>query len=317
MMPIALSVLRERKLSGETRGLDYYDPMDLLALTHGCSIKLIRNMGKRTPIENIDSQHGYPTIASFNINYKNRQNISETPSHVLVADNEGPVDIYDIQKKTLLRSYLEHGSRVTGLTWYDWYEKQSFISCSADGTVRLYDLTNCHSRLCLNLSASTCGVHISPFSPHLIAFGTTKGKFYIYDIRNTSSPFIEAKAHLKTVSNTLFVSEFELLTIGTDNTAKLWDLNRTVCTTTFEDNTHESCFVGVDSFSDFVALGGENNFVLIYTKYASKSIITKALHPSSTYVCGCVLVPKDESIQLIAAGNQDHLVYFQLDIVEH
>ena len=58
MMPIALWVLRERKLSGETRGLDYYDPMDLLALAHGCSIKLIRNMGKRTPIENIDSQHG-------------------------------------------------------------------------------------------------------------------------------------------------------------------------------------------------------------------------------------------------------------------
>ena len=211
-----------------------------------------------------------------------------------------------------MRSYLEHGSRVTGLTWY---EKQSFISCSADGTVRLYDLANC---ICLNLSAGTCGVHISPFSPNLIAFGTTRGKFYIYDIRNTSTPFIEAKAHLKTVSNTLFVSKFELLTIGTDNTAKLWDLHRTVCTTTFEDNKHESCFVGVDSFNDFVALGGEDNFIHIYyTKYASKSIITKELHPSSTYVCGCVLVPKDESIQLIATGNQGHVVYFKLDIVEH
>lgn len=101
MMPVSMSVLRERKLSGETRGLDYYDPMDMLALTCGCSIKLIRNMGKHTPIKSIDSQHGYPTIASFNINYKNRQNISEIPSHVLVADNEGPVDVYDIQKKTV------------------------------------------------------------------------------------------------------------------------------------------------------------------------------------------------------------------------
>ena len=75
-------VLRERKLPGETIGLDYYDLMNMLALTCGCSIKLIRNMGKRTPIESIDSQHGYPTIASFNINYKNQQNISEIPSRV-------------------------------------------------------------------------------------------------------------------------------------------------------------------------------------------------------------------------------------------
>ena len=133
---------------------------------------------------------------------------------MLVADNEGLVDVYDIQKKTLLRSYVEHGSRVTGLTWY---EKQSFIFCSADGTVRLYDLANCHTHLCLNLSAGTCGVHISPFSPNLIAFGTTRGKFYVYDIRNTSTPFIEAKAHLKTVSNTLFVSEFELELITQQN----------------------------------------------------------------------------------------------------
>lgn len=309
-MPNSLSVLRERNLSGETRGMDYFDPLDLLAITCGRNIKLIRNMGKRTPIDSIDSQHGCPTIANFNVNYKNKQISSDIPSHVIVADNDGPVDVYDIQKKSLLRSYLEHGSRVTGLTWY---EKQSFVSSSADGTVRLYDLTNRHSHFCLNLSAGTCGAHISPFSPHLLAFGTTKGKFYIYDIRHTNTPFIEAKAHLKTVSNALFVSESELLTLGTDNTAKLWDLHRTVCTNTFEDNIHETCFVGVDSLDDFVALGGEDNFVRMYKKHASKSIVSKRLHPSTSYICGCVLVPIEESVQLIAAGNQGHLVYLKLN----
>lgn len=310
-MPNSLSVLRERNLSGETRGLDYFDPIDLLAITCGSNINLIRNMGRRTPIDSIDSQHGCPTIANFNINYKNRKNASDIPSHIIVADNEGPVDVYDIQKKSLLRSYLEHSSRVTGLTWYN---KQSFVSSSADGTVRLYDLATRHSQFCLNLSAGTCGVHISPFSTHLFAFGTTKGKFYIYDIRNIRTPFIEAKAHLKTVSSALFVSESELLTIGTDNTAKLWDLHRTVCTTTYEDNTHETCFVGVDSFDNYVALGGEDNFVRIYSKYASKSIAAKRLHPLSTYICGCVLVQIEESIQLIAAGNQGHLAYMKLNI---
>ena len=117
MPKVSLSVLRERNLSGETRGMDYFDPLDLLAITCGRNIKLIRNMGKRTPIDSIDSQHGCPTIANFNVNYKNKQISSDIPSHVIVADNDGPVDVYDIQKKSLLRSYLEHGSRVTGLTW--------------------------------------------------------------------------------------------------------------------------------------------------------------------------------------------------------
>ena len=106
------------------------------------------------------------------------------------------------------------------------------------------------------------------------------------------------------MSNALFVSDFELLTVGTDNAAKLWDLNKTVCTNAYEDTTHETCFVGVDSFHDYVALGGEDNSVRVYKKHDSKSIVTKQLHPSSTYVCGCALVAIEESIQLIAAGNK-------------
>ena len=273
-MPSSLSVLRERKFFGETRGLDYYDPIDLLAVTCDSNINLIKSMGKQTPIDSINSQHGCPTITNFNINYKNSKSVGDSLSHILVADNEGPFDVYDIQKKSLLRSYLEHGSRVTGLTWY---QQKSFVSSSADGTVRLYDLTNRHSHLCLNLSAGVCGVHFSPFSPHFLTFGTTRGKFYVYDIRKTSTPIIEAKAHLKTVSNALFVSDFELLTVGTDNTAKLWDLHKTVCTNTYEGTTHETCFVGVDSFHDYIALGGEDNSVRVY-----KNMIQKALSLSNS-----------------------------------
>jgi E3 ubiquitin-protein ligase RFWD2 len=162
--------------------------------------------------------------------------------------------------------------------------------------------------------AGTCGVHVSPFLPHLISFGTTKGKFYVYDIRNTITPFIEAKGHLKTVSNTIFVSEFELLTIGTDNTAKLWDLNRTVCMCSYKDNFHQTCFIGVDTLNDYIALGGEHNHVRVYNKFDSKSIVSKKLHSSSTFVCGCALISSGNSTQLIAVGNQGHLLFMKLNI---
>ena len=92
---------------------------------------------------------------------------------------------------------------------------------------------------------------------------------------------------MKTVSNALFVSESELLTVGTDNTAKLWDLHRTVCTNTFEENIHELCFVGVDNL-DYLPHQVEDNFGPYVQKHASKSIVSKRLHLSTSWLCSCI-----------------------------
>ncbi len=180
----------------------------------GSRVLLLKDMTSQSPFDSIETLHGYPTLACFNT-----ENLY-SPSHILVADNEGPIDVFDLHTKSLLRSYLEHGSRVTGLAWCN---GQSYVSSSADGTVRFYKLTDRHSYCTINLLAGTCGVRISPFSTNLLAFGTTKGKYYIYDTRNTSIPYMEVKAHSENVSNVVFVSDFELLTVGTDSTAKLWD----------------------------------------------------------------------------------------------
>ena len=284
--------------------MDYDKPSDLLAVTCNDQVLLIKNMRKQSPFDSIESQHGCPTLITFN-----GINSANSPSHILVSDNEGPIDIIDMQKKVLLRSYLEHSSRVTGLSWYD---SRSFVSSSADGTVRFYTMTDCHSHHTLNMASGTCGVHVSPFSPHLVTFGTTKGKFYVYDTRYASRPYIEAKGHSNTVSNTIFVSEYELLTMGTDNMAKLWDLHRTVCICSYDNNAHQSCFVGVDCLNDLIALGGEDNRIRVYNKYNSKSIASKSLHSSSSFVCGCALISTEDSPQLLAVGNQGHLVFMQI-----
>ena len=68
-MPNSLSVLRERNLSGETRGMDYFDPLDLLA------IKLIKNMGKtNTNCDSIDtvSMGVRPLLTLMSITRTNR-----------------------------------------------------------------------------------------------------------------------------------------------------------------------------------------------------------------------------------------------------
>ena len=287
--------------------MDYSRNSDLLAVSQSSNV-LLMNLKQwascedySTTLNLIESEHRCPTLTSFNSN-------SSSPSHILVADNEGPIDVFDLPSKVLLRSYLE---QVTGITWYD---TQSYVSCSADGTVRFYKLTDRHSYCSLNLFAGTCGVCTNPFAQNLIAFGTTKGKFYVYDIRNTSIPIIEARGHLKTVSNVAFMSEFELLTVGTDNAVKLWDLHKTVCTNSYKGNMNQKCFVGLASSDDFIALGSEDAFVRIYNKHSPYCIASKKLRSSTSFVCACAFVPSD-GLQVIALGNQGHLMYLHMDLL--
>lgn len=302
-MVATLTVLNEMFMSKESRGMDYCRNSDLLAVSQGNNI-LLMNLKQwpssdacTTANDVIESEHSCPTLTSFNSNSN-----SSSLSHILIADNEGPIDVFDLPSKVLLRSYLEHGSRVTGITWYN---TQSYVLCSADGTVRFYKLTDHHSYCSLNLFAGTCGVCTNPFAQNLIAFGTTKGKFYVYDIRNTSNPFIEAKGHLKTVSNVAFMSEFELLTVGTDNTVKLWDLHRTVCTNSYKGNMHQKCFVGLASIDDFIALGSEDAFVRIYNKWSPHCIASKKLCSSNSFVCACAFAPTQAGLQMIALEIKD------------
>ena len=138
-----MNILKESNLFYETKGIDYCSQLDLLALT--CDKKVLLMDCKQfslLPFGEFESQHGFPTLASFN------SSDASVPSHIVVADNEGPIDVFDIQTKSHLRSYLEHMGKVTGLTWYD---HQSYISSSADGTVRFYSLSQRHSYCCLNL----------------------------------------------------------------------------------------------------------------------------------------------------------------------
>ena len=100
---------------------------------------------------------------------------------ILLGDLCGPIDVYDMDNLHLQRSYLEHGDKVTGIYWIS-RDNHSFVSCSKDGTVKLYDLTRPHSYASLSLDMNVCGVRCNPFDMNLIAFGTSIGKFYVYDV---------------------------------------------------------------------------------------------------------------------------------------
>ena len=139
---------------------------------------------------------------------------------ILLGDLCGPIDVYDMDNLHLQRSYLEHGDKVTGIDWIS-RDNHSFVSCSKDGTVKLYDLMRPHSYALLSLDMNVCGVRCNPFDMNQIAFGTSIGKFYVYDVQQMASPYLEVKGHSKTVSKVIFITTQEILSMSLDSTVKL------------------------------------------------------------------------------------------------
>ena len=95
--------------------------------------------------------------------------------------------------------------------------------------------------------ANVCCVQFSPFSSHLLAFGSADYKIYGYDLRNTRIPWCTLTGHEKAVSYVKFVNSETLVSASTDNTLKLWDLNKTslsglsldACHLTFSGHTNK------------------------------------------------------------------------------
>ena len=275
----SLKVLKKVKLAPTARGMDYCKDIDLLAVTCEDQVHLVTPGAFNS--ETFDSLHGYPALIRFSTR--------GSDTRVLVSDNEGPIDVIDVETKGLVRSYLEHGDRVTGLDWTS--DNTSFVSCSKDFTVKFYAANEPHSFATLQMQTGVCGVHCNPYMMNQVVFGTTKGKFYVYDIRKMSIPYLEVKAHEKTVSNVLFLSKCEILSVGTDSCVKLWDACKTVCTTKYIGHVHHSYFTGIDVLESLIALGGEDSTLRVYKKDTSNFVASQQLSIEKMYICGCAWLP--------------------------
>ena len=67
-------------------------------------------------------------------------------------------------------------------------------------------LSLAHSHTTLDMLTGVCGIRCNPFNTSQIAFGTTKGNFFIYDIRKMAVPYLEVKRTFQNCQHcTLFV----------------------------------------------------------------------------------------------------------------
>ena len=175
------------------RGIDFCHCADILAVTSNSSVLFLPSLST-TPNDKIMPKHGVQPLFVLGMNL--------TTFSFLTMKAQS---IYLMYKASyLLGSYLEHYDRVTGIDWAR--NGKSFMSSSKDETVRLYELSLAHSHTTLDMLTGVCGIRCNPFNTSQIAFGTTKGNFFIYDIRKMAVPYLEVKRTFQNCQHcTLFV----------------------------------------------------------------------------------------------------------------
>ena len=105
----------------------------------------------------------------------------------------------------------------------------------------------------------------------MLAFGSADYSTYCYDLRNLRSPWCVLAGHRKAVSNVKFLDSETLVSASTDNTLKIWDLNKTsplgvapsasACSLTLSGHTNEKvCF-------KFTELDTIYSFIYLFVKY--------------------------------------------------
>lgn len=161
------------------------------------------------------------------------------------------------------------------------------LSGGDDGLVKVWSIHQETSAATIDLRANVCSVQFSPTSPHLFAAGCANYRILLYDLRNTSRVLHMLPGHTRAVSYVRFLSPTQLVSSSTDNTLRLWQLDRlglgmatatesaagggsdtaASCVKIFRGHTNERNFTGLTVSPDgYISCGSENNRVFCYYK---------------------------------------------------
>ncbi|PKU62258.1 protein SUPPRESSOR OF PHYA-105 1 [Dendrobium catenatum] len=194
-------------------------------------------------------------------------------NYLASTDYDGVVQLWDANTGQGFTQYAEHEKRAWSVDFSS-VDPTKLASGSDDCSVKLWSIKERNCIATIRNVANVCCVQFSPHSSHLLTFGSADNKIFCYDLRNTRGPWCTLSGHGKAVSYVKFVDSDTLVSASTDNTLKLWDLNKSstsglssnACSLTFTGHTNEKNFVGLTVLDGFIACGSETNEVYAYHK---------------------------------------------------
>uniref|UniRef100_A0A0E0D6I8 Uncharacterized protein n=1 Tax=Oryza meridionalis TaxID=40149 RepID=A0A0E0D6I8_9ORYZ len=171
-------------------------------------------------------------------------------NYLASTDYDGTVQLWDASSGQGFTQFTEHRKRAWSVSFSE-VDPTKLASGSDDCCVK----KNCTDTI--RNVANVCCVQFSPYSSRMLAFGSADYKIYCYDLRNTRIPWCTISGHGKAVSYVRFLDPETLISASTDNTLKIWDLNRTnssglstdACSMTLSGHTNEKVFSYYKTFS--------------------------------------------------------------------
>ncbi|XWS61664.1 hypothetical protein CRYUN_Cryun07bG0145400 [Craigia yunnanensis] len=193
-------------------------------------------------------------------------------NYLASTDYDGLVKLWDASTGQAISHYIEHEKRAWSVD-FSQVCPTKLASGSDDCSVKLWSMNEKSCLGTIRNIANVCCVQFSPHSTHLLAFGSADYKTYCYDLRNARAPWCVLGGHDKAVSYVKFLDSETVVTASTDNTLKLWDLNKTssgglssnACSLTFRGHTNEKVGISLleNSCLFLLYLDPDNPFVFI------------------------------------------------------
>ncbi|XP_022995466.1 protein SPA1-RELATED 2-like [Cucurbita maxima] len=192
-------------------------------------------------------------------------------NYLASTDYDGVVKLWDATVGQEVFQFKEHEKRAWSVD-FSKVHPTKLASGSDDCAVKLWSISEKNSLGTIRNIANVCCVQFSAHSTHMLAFGSADYRTYCFDLRNTKAPWCVLGGHEKAVSYVKFLDSETLVSASTDNTLKLWDLNRTnptglstnACSLTLNGHTNEKNFVGLSVSDSYIACGSETNEVYAY-----------------------------------------------------
>ncbi|CAN8286113.1 unnamed protein product [Cochlearia groenlandica] len=192
-------------------------------------------------------------------------------NYLASTDYDGVVQIWDAGTGQGFSQYTEHQKRAWSVDFSP-SDPTKFVSGSDDCSVKLWSVNEKRSLGTIWSPANVCCVQFSAYNNHLLAFGSADYKVYCYDLRYVKNPWCTLAGHEKAVSYVKFMDSETIVSASTDNSLKLWNLNKTkssgsspgACSLTYKGHTNQKNFVGLSVLDGYVACGSETNEVYSY-----------------------------------------------------
>ncbi|XP_075101339.1 protein SPA1-RELATED 2 [Nicotiana tabacum] len=194
-------------------------------------------------------------------------------NYLATTDYDGAVKLWDASTGQAFSHLTEHNERAWSVD-FSRVDPTKLASGSDDHLVKLWSINEKNSVCTIRNNANVCCIQFSPDSSHFLAYSSADYKTYCYDLRNISAPWCILAGHEKAVSYAKFLDAETLISASTDNSLKIWDLNKTnssgysadACVLTLKGHTNEKNFVGLSVSDGYITCGSETNEVFSYYK---------------------------------------------------